>query len=83
MKRITATAASRQFSELLDLVEREGETVVIERRGRLVAAISPAPVASGRAVNALLVDHQPDDRWPADLETIRTMIAPEVRRWAE
>ena len=41
MKLISATTASRQFSDLLDAVER-GESITVTRGGRVIAEISPA-----------------------------------------
>lgn len=46
MKLMTASEASRNFATLLDLAEH-GETIVITRGGRRLAAIGPAPVANG------------------------------------
>jgi tRNA(fMet)-specific endonuclease VapC len=37
---------------VLDQVERDGETFVVERRGRAVASIAPAAAISGRAITA-------------------------------
>src|SRR5256712_8670034 len=41
-RRISATDASRKFSDLLDAVEHRGEEFVVERRGRAVAELTPA-----------------------------------------
>lgn len=53
MREITASEASRNFSAVLDSVEN-GEKVVVTRAGRRIAAISPAPAATGAALNAVL-----------------------------
>jgi prevent-host-death family protein len=42
VKRVTATDASRNFSRILDEAEHDGETFMVERRGRPVAEIRPA-----------------------------------------
>jgi antitoxin (DNA-binding transcriptional repressor) of toxin-antitoxin stability system len=81
MRRLTATDAARRFSDLLDQVEREGETFVVERRGRAVASIGPAAVASGRMVKDLLRNQPADPRWPRELAELRATLEPEERRW--
>jgi prevent-host-death family protein len=59
VRRVSATEAARQFSDLLDQVERDGETFVVERRGRAVASIAPAAAVSGRTVKELMRSHTP------------------------
>ena len=53
MREVTASDASRNFSAVLDSVER-GETIVVTRAGRRVASIAPTPAATGAALNAVL-----------------------------
>ncbi len=43
MPEISATAASKRFSDVLDAVEHRGESFTIVRRGRVVATVAPAP----------------------------------------
>jgi len=81
MRRLTATEAARHFSDLLDQVERTGETFVVERRGRAVASISPAVVATGRAVKDLLRAHPADASWATELAELRAGLAPQERSW--
>jgi antitoxin (DNA-binding transcriptional repressor) of toxin-antitoxin stability system len=81
VRRVTATEAARTFSEVLDQVERRGETFVIERRGRAVASIGPAPAASGRAVKELLRSELPDPDWPSELTELRGSLEAEDRHW--
>lgn len=81
MRRLTATEAARRFSELLDQVESDGESFVVERRGRPVASIAPVAAVSGRAVKALLRAQQEDREWAKDLVDIRRLVQPEARRW--
>jgi prevent-host-death family protein len=50
---MTATEASRNFSDLLDLVEK-GETVRITRGNELVAEIGPARRRTGADLEAAL-----------------------------
>lgn len=82
VQKVTATQAARRFAELLDSVERTGETFVIERRGRPVAAISPAPAATGEALRSLLRDHAADEEWAGDLTAVRSLLIEEDRLWA-
>lgn len=81
MRRVTATEAARQFSDLLGQVERNGETFVVERRGRPVANISPAAVATGRAVKDLLAKHPADDSWADELAELRAGLLRQERSW--
>jgi antitoxin (DNA-binding transcriptional repressor) of toxin-antitoxin stability system len=53
---MTASEAARNFSAVLDAIEN-GETIVVTRAGRRVAAMAPAPAESGAALNEVL------DRW--------------------
>jgi antitoxin (DNA-binding transcriptional repressor) of toxin-antitoxin stability system len=81
VRRLSATEAARRFSDLLDQVEYEGETFVVERRGRAVASISPAAAVSGRAVKDLLRAQAADPGWPRELAELRGALEPEERRW--
>jgi prevent-host-death family protein len=60
MRRLSATEAARRFFDLLDAVERRGETFVVVRRGRAVASLGPAAGTDGRAVKANLREHAAD-----------------------
>ena len=53
---MTASEAARNFSAVLDAIEH-GETIVVTRSGRPVAAMTPVPAATGAALNEVL------DRW--------------------
>jgi prevent-host-death family protein len=81
MRRLTATEAARRFSDLLDRVERDGETFVVERRGRAVASIQPAAAVTGRSVKDLLRAQAPDPDWERELAEVRGSVEPEERRW--
>lgn len=81
MRRLTATEAARRFADLLDSVERTGETVVVERRGRAIASISPAAAVSGRSLKELLRAHKADTSWSEELAELRETLAPEERHW--
>jgi antitoxin (DNA-binding transcriptional repressor) of toxin-antitoxin stability system len=81
MRRVSATEAARQFSDLLDQVEREGETFVVERRGRAVASIAPAAAVSGRTVKELLRSQPADPAWARELAELRGLLEREDRGW--
>lgn len=84
MRRVTATAAARGFSELLDEVERSGEPVVIERHGRAVATIGPAPPPAGNGWRLLQAvrEHPADAAWPEEIADLRRFIGPPRDRWS-
>jgi prevent-host-death family protein len=81
VKRLSATEAARRFSDLLDRVEHDGESFVVERRGRAVASIRPAPVVTGRTVKDLLRAQAPDPAWERELADLRGSLRPEERHW--
>jgi prevent-host-death family protein len=67
MRTMTATEASRNFSDLLDAIER-GETVTVTRGNRPVAEIRPARRRTGRDLRAALMEIPPPDvRFEADI----------------
>ncbi|MEJ7794702.1 MAG: type II toxin-antitoxin system prevent-host-death family antitoxin [Nocardioides sp.] len=78
---MTATEASRNFARVLDRVER-GETIVLTRGGRTIAAIGPAtPRGNGRAVNALLAAGPPDPELASELDAVRSLLVPDAVEW--
>jgi antitoxin (DNA-binding transcriptional repressor) of toxin-antitoxin stability system len=79
---MTATEASRSFAQVLDQAER-GETIVITRGGRRVAAIGPTPTANGAAVASLLLGGPPDEDFAADVEATRAAVFLEAPAWPE
>ncbi|MGH3026446.1 MAG: type II toxin-antitoxin system Phd/YefM family antitoxin [Gaiellaceae bacterium] len=81
MRTLTATEAARRFSELLDSVERRGESFLVVRRGRTVARIEPAPDANGKRIKEILRSAPPDRRWASELRELRESLAIEDRRW--
>jgi antitoxin (DNA-binding transcriptional repressor) of toxin-antitoxin stability system len=81
VRRLTATEAARRFSDLLDQVERDGETFLVERRGRAVASIGPAAAVSGRVVKDFLRVQAADAGWTRELAELRAGLEPEVRSW--
>ena len=83
MERVSATEASRRFSDLLDAVEVRREVFVVMRRGRAVAAIGPAVVATGARASQILSDHPPDGTWSDDLRELRDSLAGNVESWRD
>ncbi len=67
MRTITATEASRNFSDLLDAIER-GETVTITRGHHVVAEMRPARHRTGADLRTALDDiPPPDERFAAEI----------------
>jgi len=83
MKTMTATEASRHFSDLLDAVER-GETVTITRGNHRVAEIAPARRRTGADLRTALAGiAPPDDRFIRDVSETLALVDSEVRDpWA-
>ncbi|HEV7483973.1 MAG TPA: type II toxin-antitoxin system prevent-host-death family antitoxin [Solirubrobacterales bacterium] len=75
MKQLSATEATRRFSDLLDSVE-EGESFVVVRHGRAVATIGPAVAGTGQALKEALRKHPPDPEWAAELRELRAEVGP-------
>lgn len=83
MKQLSATDASRRFSEVLDEVERSGESYVVVRHGRAVATIGPASGGTGKALKEALRAHQPDDDWAGELRELREGLEPVADPWRD
>jgi prevent-host-death family protein len=78
MRIMTATEASRHFSDLLDAVER-GETVTIVRGNHPVAEIGPAHRRTGSDLRAALSDiTPPDDAFARDIAAALGLVNSEV-----
>jgi len=84
MKTMTATEASRHFSDLLDAAER-GETITIIRGNHPVAEIGPAHRRTGADLRAALADvPPPDDKFSQAIAEAVAMVTSEVRDpWAD
>lgn len=79
MRIITATEASRHFSDLLDAVEH-GETVTILRGNHPVAEIGPAHRRTGADLRAALADTTPpDDDFVLNITAALGLVSSEVR----
>jgi prevent-host-death family protein len=79
MTEISATNAARNFAELLDAVEHNGERITIIRRGRAVAHIEPVANGLGSDVKSFLKTHRADAQWSADLMKTRNLAVAEER----
>jgi antitoxin (DNA-binding transcriptional repressor) of toxin-antitoxin stability system len=81
---MTATEASRNFSDLLDAIER-GETVTITRGHHAVAEMRPARLRTGVDLRAALEQTvPPDDRFAADIADAMALISSEgADPWAD
>lgn len=67
--RMTATQASRSFSDLLSRVA-SGETVEVDRHGQIVAVVQPPPrtaVSGADLLSSLLRLPRPDRRFAQDV----------------
>ncbi len=84
MRTITATEASRRFSDLLDAIEA-GDTVTVTRGNRPIAEIRPASRRTGRDLRAALAGIEPpDDRFAADIAgAVENLIHEERDPWAD
>jgi prevent-host-death family protein len=83
MRTMTATEASRHFSDLLDAVER-GETVTIVRGNHAVAEVRPARRRTGADLRTALADvPPPDDEFSQAIAQAVALVTSEVRDpWA-
>ena len=71
---MTATEASRRFSDLLDAIER-GEIVTITRGNRPVAQIGPPKRPCGADLRAALAEiPPPDDSFVEDVAAATSLL---------
>jgi prevent-host-death family protein len=84
VRTITATEASRNFSDLLDAIER-GETVTITRGQSPIAEIAPARRRTGADLRKALEDiPPPDDRFAKDIaDSLALVVNEESDPWAD
>jgi prevent-host-death family protein len=83
LKQMSATDFARRLSEILDRIERRGESVTIVRHGRAVATIGPAGAGTGRALKEVLRNHQPDPDLVDEVRELREFIGPAQDRWPD
>lgn len=81
MKQVSATDASRRFSEVLDDVEDSGESYVVVRHGRAVATIGPANGGTGKALKKVLRANEPDASWADEVRELREEMGPVTDPW--
>lgn len=81
---MTATEASRRFSDLLDAIER-GETITITRGNHAVAEIGPARRRTGADLRVALANiPAPDDRFSAEVAEALALLTTEGNDpWAD
>lgn len=84
MKTMTATEASRNFSDLLDAIEG-GETVTITRGSHPVAEIGPPHRRVGADLRTALEGIEPPDaRFSEDINTALSLLTTEeTDPWAD
>jgi prevent-host-death family protein len=84
VRTITATEASRKFSDLLDAIER-GESVTVTRGNRPVAEIRPARRRTGRDLRAALsATTPPDERFADDIAGALSLLTTDrTDPWAD
>jgi prevent-host-death family protein len=84
MRTITATEASRRFSDLLDVIER-GESVVVTRGNRPIAEIRPARRRTGKDLRAALSDTAPpNEHFEKDItDTVTLLTTDGTDPWAD
>jgi prevent-host-death family protein len=84
MRTMTATEASRHFSDLLDAVER-GERVIIVRGSHPVAEIGPAQRRTGADLRRALEGiTPPDETFARNISAALSMVTSEVSDpWAD
>ncbi|MBI4219666.1 MAG: type II toxin-antitoxin system Phd/YefM family antitoxin [Chloroflexi bacterium] len=83
MKTLTATEAARRFADLLDSIERDGESYLITRRGRPVARVAPIEFGTGRALKEILRKHRPDPAWAKELRELRALLRVDESHWPD
>ncbi|MFV1991426.1 MAG: type II toxin-antitoxin system Phd/YefM family antitoxin [Acidimicrobiales bacterium] len=79
MPDVTATEAARQFSDLLDAVEHDGECFTIVRHGKAIAQIEPVARGRGEAAKEILRKNRPDARWTSELADVRDLLEVQER----
>jgi prevent-host-death family protein len=81
VKQLSATDVSRRFSEVLDDVERSGESYVVVRHGRAVATIGPADGGTGKALKGALRANPLDKGWADEVRKLREEMGPVTDPW--
>jgi antitoxin (DNA-binding transcriptional repressor) of toxin-antitoxin stability system len=80
MKTVTATEASRNFTDLLDTIER-GETIIVTRGHRPIAEIRPICRHTGADLRAALDGIEPpDDRYEENIHSALGLLTTSSHR---
>ena len=84
MRTMTATEASRRFSDLLDAIER-GESVTVTRGNRPIAEIRPARRRTGKDLREALAETvPPNERFETDIaEATALLTSDRMDPWAD
>ncbi|MBI4307025.1 MAG: type II toxin-antitoxin system Phd/YefM family antitoxin [Chloroflexi bacterium] len=83
MKTLTATEAARKFADLLDSIERRGESYLITRHGRPIARVVPTVKGTGKALKEILERHKPDKDWWREIKETRALLTLDVEEWRD
>lgn len=81
--KLTATVASKEFSDVLSRVAA-GEVIEIERHGHIVAVIVPPPrgLLAGSDLLALIEQFPlPDENFSIDVAGLGELLNPPVEPW--
>ena len=81
MGSLTATEASRRFSDLLDSVEHKGTSYTIVRHGKAVARLVPHEGTHGKRLKEVLRSHRVDPDWKRDLLAVRRDLLAPIPKW--
>jgi prevent-host-death family protein len=84
VRTVTATEASRKFSDLLDAIER-GESVTVTRGNRPIAEIRPVRRRTGKDLRVALAETTPpDERFADDIAgAVALLTAERIDPWAD
>lgn len=74
MTEVSATEAARNFSDILDALERRGERFTIVRGGKVLARLDPVSIGKGSDVKAMLNRHGADPGFGRDIAAIRELL---------
>lgn len=80
MKLMTATEASRRFSDVLDMVEH-GETIAITRGGHRIAVLAPAPGATVGDIAAAMRRTPVDETFASDIASALELVSEDSDPW--
>jgi len=89
MERISATAAARGFSEVLNRVKYQGTSFEVERGSEVIARIVPAKASSPVKMSELnrlfarlpRLEDAEAEAFERDLEVVRRALPPEDDPW--